>query len=135
MGISRILTGCIVVILIGISACTRSLKDEDLYGVWQYVKIENPNQGTVTPDEEVRENDPSIRFSDGNKLEMVWNGEILSHGTYHLQYPLINYREDLKEKGSREIKFLIKKLENDVLVFQTMEADAIRVTARKVDRK
>jgi len=114
------------------SACTRSVKDEDVYGVWQYIKVENPNQGDITPDEELKENDPSIRFSEGNKLEMIWGGKVLSKGTYHIEYPVINYEENLKEQGSRKIKFLIKKLEDDILVFQTMEADAVRVTARKL---
>jgi hypothetical protein len=114
------------------SACTRSVKDEDVYGVWQYVKVENPNQGEITPDEELKENDPSIRFIEGNKLEMIWGGKVLSEGTYHIEYPVINYEENLKEQGSRKIKFLIKKLEGDIIVFQTMEADAVRVTARKL---
>jgi len=114
------------------SACTRSVKDEEVLGIWQYIKIENPNQGEVTPDEELKENDPSIRFSEGNKLEMIWGGKVLSEGTYHIEYPVINYQENLKERGSRKIRFLIKKFEDDILVFQTMEADAVRVTARKL---
>lgn len=112
--------------------CTPSVEDKDVYGVWQYIKVENPNQGEVTPDEELKENTPSIQFSEGNRLEMIWGGKVLSKGTYHIEYPVINYEENLKENGSRKIKFLIKKLEDDILVFQTMEADAVRVTARKL---
>lgn len=112
--------------------CTPSVEDKDVYGVWQYIKVENPNQGEVTPDEELKENTPSIQFSEGNRLEMIWGGKVLSKGTYHIEYPVINYEENLQENGSRKIKFLIKKLEDDILVFQTMEADAVRVTARKL---
>lgn len=132
MSLSRVFYWCILSLLAVSSACTRSVKDEDVYGVWQYIKVENPNQGDITPDEELKENDPSIRFSEGNKLEMIWGGKVLSKGTYHIEYPVINYEENLKEQGSRKIKFLIKKLEDDILVFQTMEADAVRVTARKL---
>lgn len=132
MVLSRVFYWCILSLLVVLSACTRSVEDGDIYGVWQYIKVENPNQGVVTPDEELKENAPSIQFSKGNKLEMIWGGKVLSEGTYHIEYPVINYEEDLKEKGSRKIKFLIKKLEDDVLVFQTMEADAVRVTARKL---
>ena len=132
MILSRVFYLCILSLLAVSSACTRSVKDEDVYGVWQYVKVENPNQGEITPDEELKENDPSIRFIEGNKLEMIWGGKVLSEGTYHIEYPVINYEENLKEQGSRKIKFLIKKLEGDIIVFQTMEADAVRVTARKL---
>ena len=129
MLLSRVL---ILALLIMFSGCTRSVENKYIYGVWQYVKVENPNQGQVTPSEELKENNPSIQFSEGNKLEMIWGGKVLSEGTYHIAYPVINYEEDLKEKGSRKIKFLIKKLEDDILVFQTIEADAVRVTARKL---
>ncbi|WP_407426477.1 hypothetical protein [Arcticibacter sp.] len=132
MSLSRIFYFSVLSLVIVSSACTRSVKDEEVLGIWQYIKIENPNQGEVTPDEELKENDPSIRFSEGNKLEMIWGGKVLSEGTYHIEYPVINYQENLKERGSRKIRFLIKKFEDDILVFQTMEADAVRVTARKL---
>lgn len=132
MNLSRLYYLCITGLLVISSACTPSVKDVDVYGVWEYTKVENPNQGAVTPDEELKENNPSIRFSEGNKLEMIWAGKVLSEGTYHIEYPVINYEENLKEQGKRKIKFLIKKFEDDILVFQTMEADAVRVTARKL---
>ncbi|PRY53568.1 hypothetical protein B0I27_10333 [Arcticibacter pallidicorallinus] len=132
MSLSRVFYLSIFILLVVSTACNPAVNDEDLYGVWQYVKVENPNQGSVTPDEELKENNPSIRFSKGKKLEMIWGGRALSEGTYHIEYPVINYEENLKEQGSRKIKFLIKKLEDGVLVFQTMEADAVRVTARKL---
>jgi len=131
---SKILSWCILwLAVIAISGCSRSVKNEEMHGVWKYIQVENPNQGTITPAEEIEANEPSIRFSPGNKLEMTWGGKVLSEGTYRIAYPVIEYRENLKEKGSREIKFLIKKFEDNVLVFQTMEADAVRVTARKVN--
>lgn len=132
MSLSRVIYLGVFILLVVSSACSPSVKDEDLYGVWQYIKVENPNQGDVTPDEELKENDPSIQFGVGNKLKMIWGGKVLSEGSYHVEYPVINYEENLKERGSRKIKFLIKKFEDDVLVFQTMEADAVRVTARKL---
>lgn len=132
MSLTRVFYLGVFILLVVSAACSPSVKDEDLFGVWQYIKVENPNQGDVTPDEELKENDPSIQFSEGKKLKMIWGGKVLSEGTYHIEYPVINYEEDLKEGGIRKIKFLIKKLEGNVLVFQTMEADAVRVTARKL---
>lgn len=131
---SKVLSWCILwLAVIAISGCSRSVKSEEMYGVWKYIQVENPNQGTITPAEEIEVNEPSIRFSPGNKLKMIWGGKVLSEGTYRIAYPVIEYRENLNEKGSRDIKFLIKKFEDNILVFQTMEADAVRVTARKVN--
>lgn len=137
MKIYNFLLPGVLFILMVFTGCSGSAKTEDLYGEWKYVKVENPNQGGsgITPDEEIKENDPSIRFTSKGELEMIWGGKRLSHGTFELAYPLIVYQENLPDGKSRIIKFLIKKLENDVLVFETREADVIRVTAKKVRAK
>lgn len=135
MVFTRFCYWCLFVVLSLLSACSGSVNDEDLHGVWEYIRVENPNQGTVTPDEEIQENAPSIRFTEDSRLEMIWGGKILSQGTYRVTFPVIVYQEDLGKEGKREIKFLIKKFEDDVLVFQTTEADAVRVTARKLRGK
>ncbi|WP_374166506.1 hypothetical protein [Arcticibacter sp. MXS-1] len=116
-----------------IISCGPSMKQEDLYGKWKYVKVENPErgQGQPTTGEELQENDPSVSFSPDGNLEMWWGGKVLSHGTYKLEYPNIVYTELLPGGSTRNIRFLIKKFGNNELVFQTQEADPVRVTARK----
>lgn len=114
-------------------ACKPAVKQEDLYGTWKYVKVENPNQGpqAVTSEEELKENDPSVSFKQPGRLEMVWGGKVLSKGSFKLEYPTISYKEELPGGSVRDIRFLIKKFEGGELVFETMEADVVRVTARK----
>ncbi len=122
-----------LLLLFLLQACTSSVKQEDLYGTWKYTKVENPNQ---TPphsasEEELKENDPSIIFTSKGELKMIWGGKVLSHGTFKLEYPTIAYKEDLPGGSKRDIRFLIKKFDGKELVFETMEADAVRVTAKK----
>lgn len=117
-----------------ISSCTHAVKKEDLTGKWQYVKVENPEQTPphFVPDDELRANNPSIRFTSNDRIIMIWGGKVLSQGTYKIEYPNIVYKEELPGGTRRDIRFLIKEFEDNKLVFQTQEADPIRVTAKKV---
>lgn len=123
----------LVALLLMALSCTPSVKQEDLYGTWKYTKVENPNQGTpnATSEDELKENDPSISFSASDSLKMIWGGKVLSRGTFKLEYPTIAYKEQLPGGTTRNIRFLIKKFANDEIVFETMEADAVRVTAKR----
>jgi len=127
----------ILIFLSIVSGCTPSMKPQDLYGEWKYIKVENPNQSppNSTSEEELSENDPSVIFTSKGDMVMIWGGKQLSHGTFKLEYPTISYRESMADGNIRNIRFLIKKFDQDFLVFETMEADAVRVTARKVAAK
>lgn len=124
---------CLVALTVMVLSCTPSVKQEDLYGTWKYTKVENPNQGTpnAASGDELKENDPSISFSTSDSLKMIWGGKVLSRGTFKLEYPTIAYKEQLPDGTTRNIRFLIKRFANDEIVFETMEADAVRVTAKR----
>ncbi|EOR92726.1 hypothetical protein ADIARSV_4238 [Arcticibacter svalbardensis MN12-7] len=117
--------------------CSSSPKTQDFYGEWKYIKVENPNQNppNTTSEEELSANDPSITFTSKGDIVMMWGGKQLSHGTFKIEYPTISYQESMADGKIRSIRFLIKKFDQDILVFETMEADAVRVTARKVTAK
>ena len=124
---------CFFLLFTCLFASCSSPKTEDFYGSWEYIKVENPEQvpPRIASEEELKENSPSIVFHPDGKLEMIWGAKVLSHGTFKLEYPNIVYKEELDSGKSRDIRFLIKRFEKDSLVFQTQEADPVRVTARK----
>lgn len=113
-------------------ACSSGIKQEDLLGTWKYLKVDKPEQEPPSsmPEDELKANHPSIVFTK-EKLRMIWGGKVLSQGTYKLEYPTIAYKEELPNGGKRDIRFLIKEFKDGQLVFQTMEPDPVRVTARK----
>jgi len=122
-----------IIPLMLIYGCSGSIAPEKLYGEWEYIKVEGPKQDPpyLMPDDELREQHPSITFSNGNDLVIMWGGKKLSHGRFRLENMMIRYRETLQNGASREFPFLVKELSADRLVFETMEHDFTRVTARK----
>ena len=124
----------LVSVLVLSAACTKSVKPEQLYGEWKYVKVENPNQNPplVMPDEEVIAENPSIKFSRSNDLVIMWGGKRLSYGKFRMEDSMIRYKENLEGGATREFPFLITEITDDKLVFQTMEHDFTRITAQRV---
>ena len=53
-----------ILLLSVLAACTKSVKLEELRGEWKYTRLEQPNDNppSVTPEEELKSHDPSIRF-------------------------------------------------------------------------
>ncbi len=116
------------------SGCFSSVSPEQLYGGWEYTKIESPRQDPpyVMPGDQLKEQSPSIAFSKDNDLRIRWGGKILSNGKFRLEDKIIRYKENLPGGKTREFPFLIKKLTETEIVFETMEQDFTRVTARKM---
>jgi len=114
------------------SGCRKSIGPEKLYGTWKYIKVESPQnpQESLTEVEVAREN-PSISFNPDKKLTIMWGGRELSKGEYRLEGKLIRYKEDLGNGKFREFPFLISRLSASELVFETMEQEPVRITARK----
>ncbi|MEO8794085.1 MAG: hypothetical protein ABI390_01395 [Daejeonella sp.] len=112
--------------------CT-SVPAEDLYGKWNYVKIESSDKedpDSVTHSE-LQLQRPSIEFTKPDSLKIFWGGKILSRGNFRMDNKMIRYTEILGENRVREFPFLIIEISPETLVFETMEAKNTRITAVK----
>lgn len=120
-------------VLVCLVSCTSSIKPEDLYGEWKYVKIlDVHNPAESTSEEEISAQSPSILFTKNNDLVIMWGGKQLSHGKFHLDGKMIQYNESLPGGKTREFPFLVSILTESELVFETMGVDATRVTAKRI---
>jgi len=112
-------------------SCSGSIDPKDLYGEWNYVKVVNADPEEITSDEELKQARPAIFFSESQELKIVWGGKQISEGKYKLDAKMIRYTETLEGGRTREFPFLISKLTDTEIVFQTMEKNYTRVTALK----
>jgi len=112
-------------------SCQLSIKPETLYGKWKYVKIENnsvANTNNVTP-EQLEAEAPYIQFSKNDSLLIWWGGKVLSHGSYKIDGDKIQFKEILDGGKTREFPFIVSKLDDKNLVFETQGDDGAKVTA------
>lgn len=120
-----------IVLLFLVAGCSGNLKPENLRGKWKYVKVFNPE--AFPPDSvstmELQELKPYIEFSGDNKLQIIWGGKVLSKGTYRIEADNIHFREDLGGGQTREFPFYVSKITEKEIVFETVGADASKVTA------
>ncbi len=121
----------VVAVFLLLSSCSKNIESKDLYGRWNYVKVENTNPQDTLPDGELEFQSPAIIFDKNNNLIIEWGGSKLSSGKYKTDGQMIRYTEDLPGGQKREFPFLIKSLSANELVFQTMEQNSTIVTARK----
>lgn len=124
------LNACAVVFFVSTS-CSNTIKPEELYGRWNYVKVDNTNPQDTLPDGELELQSPAIIFNDKQDLIIEWGGKKLSSGKFRMEGKMIRYTEDLPGGQKREFPFLIKSLNDKELVFQTMEQNFTTVTALK----
>jgi len=119
--------------LLFFSACKPSLKPQDLYGKWKYIKLENPNANppSTEPDWKLKIEDPYIEFSKNNDLVMHWSGEVLAHGKFRTDGDKIQFNQVLDGGQTREFPFYVIELTGKQMVFETKGEDAARVTAIK----
>ncbi|MBC7914600.1 MAG: hypothetical protein H7Y07_10830 [Pyrinomonadaceae bacterium] len=123
-----------IIIIFSCISCQRSVKPEELYGEWKYIKVENPKQqpAYIMPDEEVKLNKPFIKFTPNKDLIIIWGGKRLSYGKFRMENSMIRFKENFADGTSREFPFLIKELSAERIVFETMRQDFTRITAIKV---
>ncbi len=116
-----------------VASCSTSLNEENLAGKWNYVRIENLNRQSEdsTTMAELKAAAPFIQFSKSGDLEIIWEGQILSSGTYFTDGKMIRYKESLPGGSYREFPFLVKSISATELVFETMATDGTRVYAVK----
>ena len=119
--------------LILFQACSVSVDEEKLTGTWDYIKIENLNASSQdsTTSADLKAARPFIRFTEKNELLIYWSGRVLSSGTYHVDGAMIRYKENLPDGQQREFPFLVKKLTEDELIFETMSREGTRVFTKK----
>lgn len=121
-----------IILLSVLASCQLSIKPETLYGKWKYVKIENnsvANTTDVTP-EQLDAESPYIKFTKDSLL-IWWGGKVLSHGTYKIDGDKIRFKEILDGGKIRAFPFIVSKLDDKNLVFETKGDDGSRVTAVK----
>ena len=116
-----------------ILGCSRSVDQVGLIGKWDYIRIENLNAQSEdsTTAEDLKIAKPYIQFTAENKVQIIWDGKVLSSGTYRLDGQMIRYQENLAGGRKREFPFLVNSLSEEKIVFQTMSNENTRVTALK----
>lgn len=118
------------ILLCMLASCRLSIKPETLYGKWKYVKIENnsvANTTNVTP-EQLEAESPYIKFTK-DSLMIWWGGKVLTHGTYKIDDGQIQFKEIQPGGKIREFPFIVSKLDDKNLVFETKGDDGSKVTA------
>jgi hypothetical protein len=121
-----------IILLSLLASCQLSVKPETLYGKWKYVKIENnsvANTTNVTP-EQLEAEEPYIKFTK-DSLMIWWGGQVLTHGTYKIDGDKILFKEIQANGKIREFPFIVSKLDDKNLVFETKGDDGSKVTAVK----
>ncbi|HEY1008754.1 MAG TPA: hypothetical protein VGE58_01505 [Daejeonella sp.] len=119
-------------IALSFASCSTAIKQEDLYGKWNYVRVDNSNPQDTLPAGELELQSPAIIFTPENDLVIEWGGKKLSSGKFRLDGKMIRYTENLQGGQTREFPFLINSLDEKELVFQTMERSTTTVVARRV---
>lgn len=125
-----ILTG-LTLFSIAVSSCSTKIEPKELYGRWNYVKVDNTDPRDTLATGELEEQSPAIIFTKEQELIIEWGGKRLSHGKFTMDGKMIRYTEDLGGNRKREFPFLINKLNDKELIFSTMEQNLTTVTAVK----
>lgn len=122
-----------VTICILFAACKSSIKPEQLYGKWKYLKIENTDVRSTNnvTSEQLEAESPYVQFSKNDSMLIIWGGRILSHGSYKLDGNNIRVKEILPGGKTRDFPFIISQLDDKNLIFETTGDDGARVTAVK----
>jgi hypothetical protein len=119
-----------LLILLVLAACNFGVKQEELVGKWTYTQYESLNK-SVEHQVDLNDQKPYIVFQENGECAIYSSNQLLSKGTFTLDGKIIRYTEVLEGGIQRKIPFLIKELEGNHLVFETMEAEVKRITAQK----
>ncbi|WP_426671031.1 hypothetical protein ACPPVU_07325 [Mucilaginibacter sp. McL0603] len=115
------------------ASCKNTIQPDVLYGKWKYVKIENNSVSSTTnvTSEQLESEEPYIQFSKNDSLLIWWGGKVLSHGSYKIEGDKIQFKEILADGKTREFPFIVSKLDDKNLIFETTGDDGARVTTVK----
>ncbi|MBK0382618.1 hypothetical protein I5M32_06545 [Pedobacter sp. SD-b] len=120
-----------LLICFGFLACNHPDYKTKLIGKWNYVSYEYANKSLDKPLADITLQKPSIVFYQNGNAEIFSSGKVLSKGTYYLEDKIIRYEEVLPNGQKRKIPFLINELNDNELVFQTMDSETLIITAKK----
>lgn len=122
-----------IILLAFFTSCQSAIKPDALYGKWKYIKIENVSVRSTSnvTSEQLEAESPYIQFSKNDSLLINWGGRVLSHGSYKIEGDKIRVKEILADGKTREFPFIVSKLDDKNLVFETTGDDGARVTAVK----
>ncbi|OAQ39847.1 hypothetical protein A5893_09765 [Pedobacter psychrophilus] len=121
-------------LLMFLIACNGNIKQQDLIGKWNYTSYGYANKSLDKPLPSITIKNPAIVFYSDGKAKIFSSGKILSNGTYQVEGKIIRYEEYLPNGQKRKIPFLIKELNDKELVFQTMDAEVLVITAIKENK-
>jgi hypothetical protein len=129
----KLLSALLLSIIVLFAACKPSVKPENLYGKWKYIRVRSPN---ASPPDSVGAmtllvQKPYIQFTEKDSLLIYWGGKVLSHGTFKIDGQNIRYTEILADGKTREFPFYIEDFKDKQLIFSTKGADGSEVTAVK----
>lgn len=126
----KLIIAALMLICLG---CTSTLSENKLYGKWKYTRVEKPESPSDSVSTMVlQEQTPYIEFGKTNTVKIVWNNEVLSHGTFALSGKDINITEQLPDGKTRKFPFFVSVLTDNKIVFETLGAEGSRVTAIKL---
>jgi hypothetical protein len=114
-----------------LTSCQTAVKPGSLYGKWKYVKIENTDIRSTTnvTSEQLESESPYIQFSKNDSALIWWGGKVLTHGSYKVDRNQILFKEILPGGKTREFPFIVSKLDDKNLIFETTGDDGAKVTA------
>jgi hypothetical protein len=119
-----------ILMSLSITSCKSSINPDELYGKWNYVKVEQPSADPpVTDSAELRKQTASIEFFKNNDYAINWGGKVLSHGHFTTNGRNIIIKEILADNTTREFPFWVTELGNNKIVFNTKGEDGSTVTA------
>jgi len=114
------------------TSCKPGVNSGELYGKWDYIKIEHPNGDR--PDmaaAELKQHGASIELMKDSTFVISWDGKPLSHGKFTTDGEKIQINEDLPDGTTRSFAFYITKASATEITFETKGDEKSRVTAVK----
>lgn len=115
------------------AACKPSASPDKLYGKWNYTRVRNPlaDPPDSVGKETLSSEKPYIEFTRQDSLRIIWDGKVLSHGTFKVDGLDIRYKEILATGQTRDFPFHIENFSDKQMIFSTAGKDGSEVTAVK----
>ena len=120
-----------IIIILFLLACNSGINKDALIGRWNYKSYAYQNKSLNKPLANIKAQQPFIEFKKNGTAAIYSSGNVLSSGMYTLDGKIIRFVEDLPNNQKRKIPFLIIELNENELVFQTMDAEVKVITAEK----